>query len=94
MIYHIFLHIISLIIAVFLSSVSFLAYNRTGGSRLLFNTLSFVSLAIIELFYLLYATTNVMDIIIPVVHIDLPHIILLAMLALFGMDVFNVNNKL
>jgi hypothetical protein len=54
----------------------------------------FLSLAIVELFYLLYATINIEDIIIPIVHIELPHIILFAMLALFGMGVFKVNNKL
>jgi len=36
-----------------------------------------------------------MDIIVPVVHIELPHIILLAMLTLFGMGVLKakVNKK-
>ena len=94
MIYHIFLHISSLIIAIFLSTVSILAYKRNVTLRLLFMSFGFLSLAIVELFYLLYATINIEDIIIPIVHIELPHIILFAMLALFGMGVFKVNNKL
>jgi hypothetical protein len=94
MIYHIFLHISSLIIAIFLSTVSIIAYKRNVTVRLLFMSFGFLSLAIVELFYLLYATINIEDIIIPIVHIELPHIILFAMLALFGIGVFKVNNKL
>lgn len=93
MIYHILLHIISLIIAIFLSTFSILAYKRNGGARLLFMALGFISLTAIEVLYLLYATVNIKDIIIPVVDIELPHVILFGMLALFGIGVFKVSNN-
>jgi hypothetical protein len=93
MIYHIFLHIVSLIIAIFLNVVSILAYKRNGGARLLFMSLGFLSLAIVEVMYLFYSTMEVEDPLIPVVNIEIPHIILLVMLTLFGIGVFKVNNK-
>ena len=93
MIYHIFLHIVSLIIAIFLSVVSILAYKRNGGARLLFMSLGFLSLAIVEIMYLYYSTIQVEDTTIPGVNIEIPHIILLVMLTLFGIGVFKVNNK-
>lgn len=93
MIYHIFLHIVSLIIAIFLNVVSILAYKRNGGARLLFMSLGFLSLAIVEIMYLYYSTIEVEDTTIPGVNIEIPHIILLVMLTLFGIGVFKVNNK-
>src|ERR687888_620823 len=59
MIYHITLHIASLTIAVFLTIVSILAYRRNTGSRLLFMTLGFMALAVVEFLYLLDATAIV-----------------------------------
>jgi hypothetical protein len=91
MIYHISLHIISLIIAVFLSSVSILAFNRNRNVRMLFMTLGFALLAVIETLYLFHATANLEDVIIPVVDVELSHIILLVMLTLFGVGVLKVN---
>jgi hypothetical protein len=95
MIYHIFLHIVSLIIAVFLSVVSALAYKRNSGSRLLFMTLGFFSLVGIEILYLFYSMMDIEDtnIIIPVINIEIPHIILFVMLTLFGIGFIRVNNK-
>ena len=94
MIYHIFLHMVSLIIAVFLSIVSTLAYKRNGSSRLLFMTLGFLSLVVIEILYMFYTMMEIEDTnaIIPVVDIEIPHIILLVMLTLFGIGVFKVND--
>lgn len=91
MIYHIMLHIASLTIAVFLSIVSVLAYARSTGARLLFMTLGFMALATVEFLYLLDATAivNVFDI--SALGIELPHVILLAMLAMFGLGVLKVN---
>jgi predicted membrane chloride channel (bestrophin family) len=91
MIYHISLHIISLIIAVFLSSVSILAYNRNRNARMLFMTLGFALLTVIETLYLFHATANLEDVIIPIVDVELSHIILLVMLTLFGVGVLKVN---
>lgn len=91
MIYHIILHIASLTIAVFLSIVSVLAYKRSTGARLLFMALAFISLATVEFLYLLDSTgiVNVFDI--SALGIELPHVILLVMLAMFGLGVLKVN---
>jgi hypothetical protein len=92
MIYHITLHIISLIIAVFLSCVSILAYNRNRNTRMLLMMFGFSLLAVVEILYLFHSTANVQDIIVPIVDAEFSHIILLAMLTLFGIGVLKVNN--
>ena len=91
MIYHILLHVVSIIIAVFLGVISLLAYNRNGGTRLILMTGGFSLLAIIEFLYLFHATANIEDIIIPIVDVELSHLILLVMLTLFGIGVLKVN---
>lgn len=91
MIYHIVLHIASLTIAVFLSIVSVLAYRRSAGTRLLFMTFGFMALATVEFLYLLDATGIVSVFDISTLSIELPHVILLAMLAMFGLGVLKVN---
>jgi hypothetical protein len=91
MIYHIFLHIVSLIFALFLSVVSIISYRRTNSVRILFMTLGFFALAVIETLYLFHATANIEDVIIPIVDIELSHIILLIMLTLFGVGILKVN---
>jgi cytochrome bd-type quinol oxidase subunit 2 len=92
MIYHISLHTLSVIIALFLSVVSILAYRRNNNSlRLLFMSLGFCLLAGIEFLYLFHATANISDVIIPVVDVELSHAILLIMLTLFGIGVLKVN---
>jgi hypothetical protein len=58
--------------------------------RILFMTLGFISLAVIEFLYLFHATANIEDVIIPIVDIELSHIILLVMLTLFGLGVLKV----
>ena len=91
MIYHIILHTASLTIAVFLSIVSILAYRRSTGARLLFMMLGFMALATVEFLYLLDATGMVSVFDISTLGIELPHVILLAMLAMFGLGVLKVN---
>src|SRR5919198_6504446 len=90
-IYHILLHTISVIIALFLSVVSILAYKRNSSLRLLFMTLGFCLLAAIEFLYLFHATANMPEVIIPMLDIELSHVVLLIMLTLFGMGVLKVN---
>jgi len=92
MIYHITLHIISLILAVFLSCVSILAYNRNRNTRMLLMIFGFVLLAAVETLYLFHSTANIRDVMVPIVDAEFSHIILLAMLALFGKGVLKVNN--
>jgi predicted membrane chloride channel (bestrophin family) len=91
MIYHITLHIASLTIAVFLSIVSLLAYRRSTGARLLFMTLGFMTLATAEFLYLLDATNMIGLFDISTLNIELPHVIFLVMLAMFGLGVLKVN---
>jgi predicted membrane chloride channel (bestrophin family) len=91
MIYHITLHIASLTIALFLSIVSVLAYRRSAGARLLFMTLGFMALAAVEFLYLLDATALLSIFSFSTLGVELPHVILLAMLAMFGLGVLKVN---
>ena len=90
MAYHIILHIASLTVAIFLGVVSILAYYRNTTSRLLFMTLGFIALAVVELLYLLSAVgvSGIIDI--SAIGIELPHVILLVMLALFALGVLRV----
>jgi hypothetical protein len=92
MIYHIILHLAGLTIAIFLSVVSILAYSRNRTARMLLMTVGFMSLALVEFFYLLQAGAIVIgQIIIPIVNIELSHLILLIMVSLFGVGVLKVN---
>jgi hypothetical protein len=91
MIYHIILHIASLTIAVFLGIVSVLAYKRSTGARLLFMALAFIALAIVEFLYLLDSTGIVSVFDISALGIELPHVILLVTLTMFGLGVLKVN---
>ena len=90
-IYHILLHVVSIIIAIFLGVVSMLAYLRKGSSRLLFMMFAFISLSIIEAIYLFDVNSNREDIVIPGVDIEVSHVIFLVTLALFGIGVFRVS---
>jgi hypothetical protein len=92
MIYHIMLHIASLIVAVFLTVISEIAYKRSGSLRILFMFFGFLALTIVELIYLFDATWDIGEVALPFVHIELPHIILLVMLTLFGVGVIKANN--
>jgi hypothetical protein len=87
-IYHIFLHLASVIIAIFLGVVSLLAYLRNGRSRLLFMTFAFLSLSVIEAMYLFDVSSKPEDIVIPGVDIEISHVIFLVTLTLFGIGIF------
>ena len=91
MLYHIFVHIASIIIAAFLSIVSVLAYRRAGGSRTLFMTMGFMALVVAEIFYLFQSTGMLAMLQVPNLNIEASHIILLAMLSLFALGVLKVN---
>lgn len=91
MIYHILVHIASLIITVFLSFISVSAYLRDGRLRLMFMSFGFVTLAILELLLLLTATGNLDQVIIPSINIEVSHVLLLVMITLFGLGVLKVN---
>lgn len=87
MIYHIILHIASIAVAIFLGVVSFLAYARSKSSRLLFMTLGFIALSIVEFLYLLESAWPGNEFLISTVDIELPHVILLVMLTMFFLGV-------
>lgn len=91
MIYHISLHIASLAIAVFLSIVSVLAYTRSRSFRLLTMTLGFMALSTVEFLYLLDSSAVLSIFDFSTLGIELPHLILLVMLAMFGLGVLKVN---
>lgn len=91
MIYHIVLHIVSLVVSVFLIAISAVAYRRSGSSRILFMFFAFLALTAVEVIYLFNATEDIGEVALPFVHIELPHIIMLVMLALFGIGVLKVN---
>ncbi len=92
MIYHILLHMAGLTIAIFLSIVSVLAYSRNRTTRMLLMAVGFMSLALVEFFYLLQAGGIVIaQVVIPAVNIELSHVILLIMVSLFGLGVLKVN---
>jgi hypothetical protein len=91
MIYHIVLHIVSLVVSVFLTAISAVAYRRSGSSRILFMFFAFLALTAVEVIYLFNATEDIGEVALPFVHIELPHIIMLVMLALFGIGVLKVN---
>jgi hypothetical protein len=91
MIYHIVLHIVSLVVAVFLTTISAVAYKRSASSRILFMFFAFLALTVVELIYLFNATGDIGEVALPFIHIELPHIILLVMLTLFGIGVLKVN---
>lgn len=92
MIYHILLHMAGLTIATFLSIVSLLAYSRNPAIRLLLMAIAFMTLALVEFFYLLQAEGIVVgQFIIPAINIEFSHLILLLMVSLFGLGVLKVN---
>ncbi len=92
MIFHILLHMAGLTIAIFLSTVSFLAYFRNTTARMLLMAAGFVTLAVVELLYLLQAGgIYAGQFTIPVANIELSHMVLLIMVSLFGLGVLKVN---
>ncbi len=91
MIFHITLHIASLTIALFLSIVSVLAYMRSPCSRLLLMAFGFTALAAVEFIYLLDATGSLLMFNVPEINAELPHVILLVMITLFGLGILKVN---
>jgi hypothetical protein len=93
MIYHIIMHLASLIISQFLALVSILAYTRTKSLKILFMTLGFVTLVAVEYLYLLSSTENVYGMFIPTVNIELSHVILLIMVIFFGASFMKGANK-
>jgi hypothetical protein len=87
MIYHIILHLAGMIIAAFLGLVSYLAYKRVGGTRILLMTIGFMALSTAETLYFLEAMDIFPTMHLPIANIELSHVILLVMITLFGLGV-------
>lgn len=86
MIYHIILHLVSLIISQFLAVVSLLAYIKSKTTRILLMTFGFMTLVVAEYVYLLNSTEDFDIMLIPQVNIELSHVILLIMVIFFGIS--------
>jgi hypothetical protein len=93
MIYHIIMHLASLIISQFLALVSLIAYSRTRSIRILFMTFGFVTLVSVEYLYLFNSTENIYGMFLPFVNIELSHLILLIMVVFFGLSFLKGANK-
>jgi hypothetical protein len=91
MIYHIILHLAGMIISAFLGLVSCLAYKRVRGTRILLMTIGFIALSSAEILYFFDAMDIFSMVHLPTSNIELPHIILLVMITLFGLGVLKNN---
>jgi len=89
-VYRISIHIASIIISLFLIVVSILTFRRTGSIKILYTSVAFLSLLVVEVIFLLQLIPGTSRIMIPVAYRELPHILLLIMLALFGLGVLRV----
>jgi hypothetical protein len=87
MIYHIIVHLAGMTIAAFLGVVSFLAYKRVLTTRILLMTIGFMALTTAETLYFLDALDIFPVAHLPIANIELPHVILLVMLSLFGVGI-------
>ncbi|MGH9925291.1 MAG: hypothetical protein ACRD5B_07915 [Nitrososphaeraceae archaeon] len=87
MIYHIILHLAGMTIAAFLGLVSYLAYKRVRGTRILLMTIGFMALSSAETLYFLEAMDIFPMVHLPIANIELSHVILLVMITLFGLGV-------
>ncbi|MGB7955233.1 MAG: hypothetical protein WCF23_14740, partial [Candidatus Nitrosopolaris sp.] len=88
-VYRISIHVASIIISVFLIVVSILTYRRTGSIKILYLSIAFLTLLVVELVFLLQIIDS-SRIMTPMVYTELPHILLLVMLTLFGLGVLRV----
>jgi hypothetical protein len=93
MIYHIIMHLASLIISQFLALVSMLAYARTKSVKIFFMTLGFVTLVAVEYLYFLISTEDIYGMFLPIVNIEVSHVILLIMVIFFGISFLKGANK-
>jgi hypothetical protein len=90
---HSILHFDGFALAAFLSIVSFVGFRRVGGFRALSMTLGFIALAGAELLDLQNAINILPLAQVPVVNIELSHIILLIMLSMFALGILKVNTN-
>jgi hypothetical protein len=93
MIFHIFIHIISFDIALFLTCISILAFKKTKSKKVLLTSSSFAILLVIEFLYILQSSNIFGEFLIPYIGGEISHILLLFMVSLFAMGVMKVEKK-
>ena len=91
--YHILIHMLSLDIAIFLTTISLISYRKLKSKKLLLTSFSFMFLLIIEVFYLLQASHFIQIFYIPLIEVEFSHILLLCMLILFAGGVLKADKK-
>jgi hypothetical protein len=91
--YHILIHMISLNIAIFLSTISLISYRKVKSKKLLLTSFSFLSLLVIEIIYLLEASHIISIFQIPLIEVEFSHVLLLFMLVLFASGVLKTEKK-
>lgn len=91
--YHILIHMISLDFAIFLTTISIISYQKVKSKKLLLTSISFLSLLVIEIIYLLQASHIIMIFQIPLIEVEFSHILLLFMLVLFACGVLKTDKK-
>jgi hypothetical protein len=90
LVYRSSIHVASIIISIFLVVVSILTYRRTGSTKILYTSVAFLSLLVVEFIFLLQIIPGTSSIMIPMPIRMLPYTFLLIMLALFGLGVLRV----
>jgi len=90
MIYHIIVHIIGFDIALFLTFVSTLTYNRTRNLKILLTAVSFGVLLLVELLYLLESTDLLGEFHLPIIGVEFSHLLMIVMLSLFAIGILKV----
>jgi hypothetical protein len=91
--YHIIIHMISLNIAIFLTTISFISFKKSKSKKVLLTACSFVFLLIIEILYMLQASHFIRTFYIPFIEVEFSHLLLLGMLILFASGVLRVDKK-
>ena len=79
--------------ALFLTVISTLSFRKTKSKKVLLTSLSFGILLIVEFLFLLQSSNILGDFQIPFIDVEIPHILLLFMLALFAVGVIKVERK-
>jgi membrane-associated HD superfamily phosphohydrolase len=90
LIYFISMHVASIAISTFLIAASLLAYRRTRSTKILYTTVGFSSLLIVEVLFLLEVIPGTSPAMQRGIYVGLPHMLLLLMLTLFGLGVLKV----
>jgi hypothetical protein len=84
---------ISLNIAIFLTTISFISFKKSKSKKLLLTAFSFMVLLIVEIFYLLQASHFIRIFYIPLIEVEFSHLLLLGMLILFACGVLKMEKR-